>query len=67
MNASALFHTSEVEEILQDLKADDDEPHLEPIGDIQKLESLINDRYVYADIIITLNEPADVFSLFLGY
>ncbi len=64
MNAFLLCFISEVEEILQDLKADDDEPHLEPIEDI---ESLINDRYVYADIIITLNEPADVFSLFLGY
>ncbi len=37
---------SEIEEVLQDLKADDnDEPHPEPIGDIQKFESMFNDRY----------------------
>ncbi len=52
MNAFLLCFISEVEEILQDLKADDDSPHREPLGDIQELESMINDRYnirVYAD------------------
>ena len=56
MNASFI---SEVEEILQHLKADDvpepidDVP--EPIGDIQKLESILNDRLVYADKIMITN------------
>ena len=44
MNAPLLCFISDIEEVLQDLKADDDEPHPEPLGDIQELESLINDR-----------------------
>ncbi len=42
---SLLCFISEIDEVLQDLKADDDKPHPEPLGDIQKLESMINDRY----------------------
>ncbi len=36
---------SEIDEVLQDLKADDDKPQPGPLGDIQKLDSMLNDRY----------------------
>ncbi len=45
MDAFLLCFISEVEEILQDLKADDDTPHPKLLGDIQELESMINNRY----------------------
>ncbi|XP_064401786.1 uncharacterized protein LOC135347693 [Halichondria panicea] len=40
---------NEVDEILQDMK-DDDEPHPEPLGDIQKLESMMNEAVIEGDI-----------------
>ena len=48
-NASLLYFISEVDEILQDMK-DDDEPHPEPLGDIQKLESMMNEAVIEGDI-----------------
>ena len=36
---------SEIDKVLRDLKADDDKPQPGPPGDIQKLDSMLNDRY----------------------
>ena len=52
INASLLCFISEVEEILQDLKADDDdEPHPEVVGDIKKLESMMNEAVIEGDVL----------------
>ncbi len=52
MNASSLCFISEVEEMLQDLKADHDKPQPEPLGDIQKLETMMmmNEVVIEGDI-----------------
>ncbi len=44
MHVSLLCFISDIEELLQDLKADDVP---EPVGDLQELESMINERYIY--------------------
>ncbi len=43
--ASLLCFISEIDEVLQDLKADEDKPHPELFEDIQNFQSMINDRY----------------------
>ncbi len=45
MNACLFAFISEIDEVLRDLKADDDKPQPGPLGDIQKLDSMLNDRY----------------------
>ncbi len=47
MNASLLRFISEVEEILEDMKA---AGVPEPLGDIQKLESMMNEVMIEGDV-----------------
>ena len=57
--SSLLCFISEVDEILQDLKADHDKPQPEPLGDIQKLEMMINKAVIEGDISLKPSHKQD--------
>ncbi len=58
-DSSLLCFISEVDEILQDLKADHDKPQPEPLGDIQKLEMMINEAVIEGDISLKPSHKQD--------